>query len=145
MIVFLDTSVIVSACIADHEHHWPSLQLVASCTHAHSRTAAHCLAETYCNLTRMPRGLRTSGHEAGLYLRDLRDRVAVVALDGDEYADAIQAAADLGLAGAVIYDLLIARCALKAGAEVFYTWNTRDFDRLGPEIASLVRTPPQAS
>lgn len=89
----------------------------------------------------MPRGLRSTGHEASLYLTDLRDRLSVVALDGDEYAETVRIAADLSLAGAVIYDLLIARCALKAGADAFYTWNVRDFDRLSPEIASLVRTP----
>ncbi|MGH9415983.1 MAG: hypothetical protein ACRD01_05080 [Terriglobales bacterium] len=40
-----------------------------------------------------------------------------------------------------MYDALIANCALKAGARLIYTWNRSDFQRLGPEVASRLRTP----
>jgi predicted nucleic acid-binding protein len=43
--------------------------------------------------------------------------------------------------GAATYDALIAHCALKAGADVLLTWNVRDFTRLGPAVAQLVKTP----
>jgi predicted nucleic acid-binding protein len=43
--------------------------------------------------------------------------------------------------GSATYDALIARCALKAGADVLLTWNLRDFARFGEEIARLLKTP----
>lgn len=46
-----------------------------------------------------------------------------------------------GVIGGAVYDALIARCALKAGADIIYTWNLSHFTRLGPEIARRVRTP----
>jgi len=38
-------------------------------------------------------------------------------------------------------DMLIARCAVKAGAATLLTWNVRHFVRLGQDIARLVKTP----
>jgi len=49
----------------------------------------------------------------------------------------------VGIVGGAIYDAVLAQCALKADAEVLLTWNDRDFTRLGPEIARLVKTPPE--
>jgi hypothetical protein len=37
--------------------------------------------------------------------------------------------------------MLLAQCALKVEAEIIYTWDARDFARLGKEIAKRVRTP----
>jgi predicted nucleic acid-binding protein len=39
------------------------------------------------------------------------------------------------------YDALIARCAIKAQADVLLTWNVRDFARFGDNVARLVKTP----
>ena len=39
-----------------------------------------------------------------------------------------------------VYDALLARCALKAGSETIYTWNTKHFSRLGAEVASRVKS-----
>ena len=42
------------------------------------------------------------------------------------------ASAAANLAGGAIYDAIPGHCALKARAEVIYTWNIRDFLRLPP-------------
>lgn len=55
---------------------------------------------------------------------------------------AIQSVFDTIVGGAA-YDVLIARCAVKAQADVLLTWNTRDFTRFGPDIAAIVKTPIQ--
>jgi predicted nucleic acid-binding protein len=50
-------------------------------------------------------------------------------------------AAAANIAGGTIYDALLARCAMKAGAEVIYTWNVRHFQQFSAEISERVRTP----
>ncbi len=76
-----------------------------------------------------------------LFLETMRERFTLIALDDKEYFRAIEEAAAAGVTGGAVYDALIARCALKAGAETIYTWNASDFHRLGPEVARRVRTP----
>jgi predicted nucleic acid-binding protein len=53
----------------------------------------------------------------------------------------LEASSTLGIAGGAIYDAVLAHCALKAKARAIYTWNTKDFVRLGPEIAGRVKAP----
>jgi len=61
-------------------------------------------------------------------------------LEAEEVLRAIEASAG-SITSAAIYDSLIGHCALKAKAEVLYTWNLKDFKRLKPEIAARVQTP----
>ena len=76
-----------------------------------------------------------------LFLDDIRDRLKTVVLDSEEYCSVIQDVAAEGIAGGMVYDALIARCAIKARAEAIFTWNIDHFRRLGPEVAKRVRTP----
>ncbi len=39
------------------------------------------------------------------------------------------------------YDALIARCALKAGADEIFTWSIRHYQLFGPEVAKRLKTP----
>jgi predicted nucleic acid-binding protein len=64
-----------------------------------------------------------------------------VTLTAEEYRAAMKEAAAAGIAGGTIYDALLAACALKAEAEVIYTWNVKHFQQFSPEIAKRVRTP----
>jgi len=74
-----------------------------------------------------------------LFLAQTRERLTVVTLTGNEYYDAIQSASAKGVTGGTIYDALLASCALKAKAEILYTWNVRHFQRLG--VLRRVETP----
>src|SRR5256885_924105 len=76
---------------------------------------------------------RITGPEGIDVLRQIRDRLTVVTLAENEYTTAIEAVAATIVGGAV-YDALIARCAVKAKADVLLTWNQRDFLGLGHEI-----------
>jgi hypothetical protein len=76
-----------------------------------------------------------------LFLGDVRERLTIVSLDDGEYFKALEASSALGIAGGAIYDALLGHCALKAKAQAIYTWNARDFARLGPEIAGRVKAP----
>lgn len=79
--------------------------------------------------------------QALLFIQEVRNLLTVVTLEEEDYISTLSKAAALNMPGGIIYDHLIARCALKAEADVLYTWNVGDFSRLGPEIARIVRTP----
>jgi predicted nucleic acid-binding protein len=138
---FLDTSVLVATFYADHEHHQPSIDLFLRFGKHDACCGAHSLAEVYATLTGMPAPRRVSGDQALLFLANIRVQVTPVALDAHEYAQVMEAAASAGIAGGAIYDALLGHCALKANAEVLYTWNTHDFLRMPEPFSGRVRTP----
>lgn len=76
-----------------------------------------------------------------LFLESIEERLTLVALDSREYHSTIKQAAAAGIVGGTLYDALLARCALKADAEIIYTWNLDHFRRLGSEVAKRIRTP----
>ncbi len=141
MKAFLDTSVLVATFYADHEHHPSSINLFLRFGKKDACCGAHSLTEVYATLTGMPGKRRVSGNEALLFLGDIRERLILVALNGQEYFQMAEASAAANLAGGAIYDAILGHCALKAKAEVLYTWNTKDFLRLPPAIAGHVRSP----
>lgn len=141
MDAFLDTSVLVATFYGEHEHHDRSIRVFLDQKKSTGCTAAHCLAETYSVVTGMPGKDRATPHEALLFLNDVRERLTLVALDEAEYFAVLESAAADGVAGGTTYDALIARCALKANAQILYTWNTKHFARLGEQVASRLKQP----
>ncbi len=141
MKAFFDTSALVSVFYGDHVHHQASLARFIQFDKSTGCCGAHTLAEVYSTLTRMPGKHRISGDQAMLFVASIRERLATIALDGDEYADALQAAAALGIVGGGTYDAMLAHCAIKAKAEVIYTWNARHYALCGKEVIDLLRTP----
>lgn len=89
----------------------------------------------------MPPKLRATPQEALLFLADVRERLTLIALTVDEHVQAIEGAAEAGIAGGACHDAIIAACAMKAKAQTIYTWNLRHFHRLGPQISSRVKEP----
>jgi predicted nucleic acid-binding protein len=138
---FLDTSVLVAAFYGDHEHHSPSIALLADQKKSTGCTAAHCLAEVYAVLTGMPGKDRVSPDEALLFLRDVRERLTLITLDEAEYCKVLEKGAAAGMAGGATYDAIIAHCAMKANAQTLYTWNVKHFKRFGGETTRRVREP----
>ena len=131
---FFDTSVLVPVFYGDHVHHKVSLDLFMQFDKATGCGAAHGLAEVYSTLTRMPRKHRISGEQAMLFIGSIRERLSIIALTGDEYADALQASSALGIVGGGIYDAMLAHCAIKVQAENIYSWNARHYTLCGPEV-----------
>lgn len=140
MKAFLDTSVLVAAFYSDHENHAPSLDLLVRHGRKSTGCGAHSLAEVYASLTGMPGKHRVGGDEALLYIGSIREFASVVALTGEEYFRALEDGAKETVAGGSTYDLLLAHCAIKAKAEILYTWNVRHFQRF-PGVADRLRTP----
>ncbi|HUE10373.1 MAG TPA: PIN domain-containing protein [Steroidobacteraceae bacterium] len=141
MTAFLDTSVLIATFYGEHEHHGPSFALFLQLKKSTACTAAHCLAEVYSVVTEMPGKNRSSPDEALLFLRDVRERLALITLDELEYFKVLEDAASAGISGGTAYDAIIAHCALKAKAKTIYTWNVKHFNRLGEPVASRVRQP----
>ena len=141
MKAFFDTSVLVAAFHGDHECHESSLNVFLKFSRREAAASAHSLAEVFATLTALPGKHRVGPDQAMLFLQTMRERLTLVTLSEDDYYQAIDAASARGIAGGAIYDALLARCAVKINAKTLYTWNLRDFQRLGPEIAERVRTP----
>jgi predicted nucleic acid-binding protein len=138
---FLDTSVLIATFYAHHQFHKPSIDLFLRFKKNEACCGAHSLAEVYSSLTGRTGRERVSGDEAMLFLGDVRERLTIVSLDDQEYFKALKASSGLGIAGGAIYDALLGYCAIKAKAQAIYTWNAKDFTRLGPEIAGRVKAP----
>jgi predicted nucleic acid-binding protein len=136
---FLDSSVLVPVFLADHEHHPRSLALFLKFDKRQVSCAAHSLAEIYSTVTRLPGKFRVSAAQAMLFLKEVRDRLTLVALDEVEYYNAIEWASAQGVAGGTVYDALLAACATKVRAKTLYTWNVKHFQQF--DLASRIRNP----
>jgi len=137
---FFDTSVLVPVFLSKHVHHSASKAAFQQGRREDRICAAHSLAEFYATFTRFPNKLSADSNDVLLGIGEILERVSVVALTAQEYVAAIQDGARDGVVGATIYDALLARCAIKAHADVIYTWNLKHFQQFA-EIRSRVRTP----
>ena len=141
MKAFFDTSVLFPVFQGEHIHHQASVLCVAPYDRSSGCCGVHSLAELYSTFTRLPGKQRKSVHEVLLFVENVLERLSTIALTADEYVTTLKATADLGITGGAVYDAMLAQCALKSGAEVIYTWNTRHYAQCGPEVVRRLRTP----
>lgn len=132
---------LVPVFYGDHVHHQASLNLFIRFENSGGCCGAHSLAEVYSTLTRMPGRYRISGEQAMLFVGSIRERLSIIALTSQEYADALETAATRGIVGGGIYDAMLAHCAIKAKAETIYTWNERHYAQCGSNVMERLRTP----
>lgn len=138
---FFDTSVLVGAFWKGHPDHLRSLRAVSTAHKNKSACAAHTLAEVYSTMTKLPVKDIIPPEQALLFVHEVRDRCSIVTLAGYEYLDEIERSSNQGLTGGRIYDALLLRCAVKAKADVVYTWNLKHFLTIRPDLADRIRTP----
>ncbi|MGH9639672.1 MAG: PIN domain-containing protein [Bryobacteraceae bacterium] len=141
MKAFFDTSVLVPVFYGNHVHHQASLDRFIRYDKTSGCCGAHSLAEVYSTLTRMPGKHRISSEQAILFIGNIRERLKVIALSEQQYADALAESAARGIVGGAIYDATLARCALVANAETIYSWNVRHYLQCGPDVVSRLKTP----
>ncbi|AEU34619.1 PIN domain-containing protein [Granulicella mallensis] len=141
MKAFFDTSVLVPVFYGDHVHHEASLRLFIQFNRSTGCCGAHSLVEVFSTLTRMPGKHRISPEQAILFIGSIRERLTLIALDGDEYADTLEISAARGIVGGSIYDAMLAQCAIKAQAGIIYSWNIRHYAQCGPPITERLQTP----
>jgi predicted nucleic acid-binding protein len=138
---FFDTSVLVAAFVEGHAHHTRSFEILAGSTKETAFCSAHTLAEAYAVLTRLPVKPRIEPEHAMLFLQEVRSRITIVSLGEADYFTTLEALAERSVGGGLIYDALLMRCASNSGADVIYTWNTKHFQRVAPQLADRIRTP----
>jgi predicted nucleic acid-binding protein len=139
--IFLDSSVLVPVFLADHPQHAASIALFSTCNPDHASCAAHSLAEVYATLTRLPAPHRATAEQALLCIQEIARRLQLIALDGRSYLDLVETAAKQGIVGGLLYDALIAKCAIDSCCDRIFTWNQRHFELLGEEVASRLAEP----
>jgi predicted nucleic acid-binding protein len=106
----VDTSVLVAAFCTWHELHDEANELAAP----ELPVIAHCAAECFSVLTRLPQVQRVSAEDASNWLQR-RFSSPWLALSSRGYAQLIARAPQLGIAGGAIYDGIVAETAREAG------------------------------
>lgn len=139
--VLFDTSVLVAALVRAHGSHrrclkW--LQKVRSRKYQ-GYIASHTIAELFAVLTRLPARPRISPDMGAKLVHDNIGTLKTVSLSERDYLESISDMASLGLSGGIIYDAIIARCALKCGADLLLTLNPDDFERIWPNHNGIVQ------
>jgi predicted nucleic acid-binding protein len=138
---FFDTSVLIAAFWGGHVHHQSSVSRLGAANKKHSACGSHSLAEVYAVMTALPVKPAIPPEQALLFVEEVRDRLTLVSLDGEEYFTAIQKSAERGFASGRVYDALLLACAAKVRAQSIYTWNVKHFQALAPELAARIHTP----
>jgi predicted nucleic acid-binding protein len=131
----------VPAFVEEHVHHELSLAAFLRADKKTGCCSAHSLVEFYAVVTRLPGRDRISSDQVLLLLQNIRDRLAIISRSSEDRFAVLERAAAARVFGGTIYDILLAHCALKASAEILYTWNVKHFQHFGGEIATRVRTP----
>jgi predicted nucleic acid-binding protein len=138
---FFDSSVLIPAFYKFDGNHDSSAKAFRSASRSDSFCALRTLGEVYSVLTGLPVRPRIKGRDGMAILKQIREKLTIISLSEEEFVSALQAVSETIVGGAA-YDALIARCAIKAQADILVTWNVRDFTRFGPDVARLVKTPP---
>jgi len=142
----LDTSVIVPALLAWHEHHGAALPVVQEALAGASPVILPlpALVEAFAVLTRLPPPWRVRPEDAHRLLADtFRGKARVVGLDGDEAWTFLDDALVGEVSGGATYDAHIAACVKKAGAARLATFNLRHFEHL--DLGNVALLVPPAS
>lgn len=144
MRVLLDTSTLVAALVRSHPRHAEARPWLARAQAGELELviAAHSLAELHATLTVLPVRPKISPETAGrLREENLPASTEVVALAAQQYQEVVRRMIELGLAGGVVYDALIAKAAEIAKVDRLVTLNEADFLRAWPEGGETISGP----
>jgi predicted nucleic acid-binding protein len=137
---FCDTTVLVAAVQPGHVHHDKAFPLYIGAQRDTHAVAAHSMAEMYSTLSGAQRP-KVTPESAFKLVDDASKRFALIALDPQEILATAQRCSVSGIAGGTVYDALILACARKVQAETIYTFNLRHFQRIAPDLASIILEP----
>lgn len=142
---YFDTSVLVSAVIAQHPHHGPASARLKELAQEKQRgyVSAHGITEFYSVMTRTPFKPPLHPSEVWRLIDEvILQHLELVTLTAKEYIEVTKRCAIAGWGGGRIHDAMHLRCAQKAGCDRIYTFNGKDFRALAaPEMLSQIVAP----
>jgi predicted nucleic acid-binding protein len=141
----LDTSCMIAALCAWHEHHERASRELERRLRRRERmlVPAPALVETYAVLTRLPSPHRLSPADALFLLENnFADTKHIVALSPETYLALLRNAPANAVSGGRGYDAVIAYCALQARADALLTFNETDFAWAGERLGLEIVVPP---
>ena len=133
MKLFLDTSVLVEACLLNSPKFATADALVKS---GRACTSAHALAETYATLSGDKR-LKINPHDASQMVTDVAAGLTVETLDPDACLQLIQAAPQKGISGGSFFDAIHAQTARRLKCGEIHTLNVRHFKHVAPDLKTV--------
>lgn len=142
--MFLDTSVLVAACVAKHPHHTRARPILERIVRAEDKAFAsvHSLGECYSAFTTIPLDPRIQPLEAErLIAHNVVPHFELIESSKSAYREAIRRCASLSAIGGMVYDALLLECARKARPDRIYTFNTRHFHTLAPDLVDIICAP----
>jgi predicted nucleic acid-binding protein len=145
MNIFCDTTVLVAASLEPHVHHAPAKAALERICHGYDAgfTAAHCLAETFSVLSRMPTVPKLTPQDVLAILEaNVIPHFELIVLAPADYQQAVRDLAKRGLGGGRIYDLLHLGAARKQTLDRIYTFNEAEWRNLAPDLEALIGAPP---
>jgi predicted nucleic acid-binding protein len=138
----IDSNVLIAMLAEAHEHHRPSLDLLAGGQDAQFAIAAHSYAEAYNTLTRQGERapFQFTSEEAWAALESVRAVTGLVGLTAAQTFDAIRSYAQGGGIGARLYDRLIGEAAVAHAIPQIVTWNVGHMRGLFPDLTITTPT-----
>ena len=136
-----DTSCMVAALCAWHEHHAASVDEINRRLERREPllVAAPALVEAYAVLTRLPPPHRLSPDDAlGLLDTNFLQPGKMLTLGGRAYRVLLHSAPGRDIVGGLVYDAVILECAIRGTATALLTFNERDFAPLAPPGLQIV-------
>ena len=144
MKILFDTSVLVAGLVQPHPAHDRALPWLkkAKLKDIDMVVSSHTLAELYSVLTTLPVSPKiTPGISWRLIHENIESAASIISLSSSDYIATIKHLSEMGLSGGLIYDALIFKTAIKAGANRILTFNVPDFKRIWPHEAIQILSP----
>jgi predicted nucleic acid-binding protein len=144
MRTLFDTSLLIAALVESHPMHEKAFPWLKQAKEKKFElfVASHTLAELYAVLTTLPIKPRISANSAWKLIHENIDGIGkIVSLTPSEYFSTIKRISELGLAGGITYDALIAKVAEKSKVERLITLNTDHFRRIWPGDKKVIVAP----
>jgi predicted nucleic acid-binding protein len=136
---FFDTNVFVTAMLPKREFHDRAQTAFATArSKGEACISTHNLAEIYNVLT--GRVLIDPVQAKQLMDLNLHD-VEIISITTNHCQIALARVSSLGISGGVIFDAILAECAVQHQCDTLYTFNLKHFTRLGADITAIAREP----
>lgn len=131
-----DSSALIAGCVESHPKHEAARKWMSRAKRKEVEflVAGHSIFEVYSVLTSAPFQPRITPKIAQELLKEnVEDHAEIVTLSKKDHQKIMQKLVNRNLSGRMVYDAIIAECALKAKADQIITSNSKDFIRLFPE------------